>query len=71
MKKNEDLPWKFRDHALFIGFAPLEQPRYAVAVVIEHGGSGSRVAAPIARDLLLEAQRLGITDPDRETGPIA
>ncbi len=71
VKKNEELPWKFRDHALFIGFAPLEQPRYAVAVVVEHGGSGSRVAAPIARDLLLEAQRLGITDPDREAGPIA
>lgn len=71
VKKNEDLPWKFRDHALFIGFAPIEQPRYAVAVVVEHGGSGSRVAAPIARDLLLEAQRLGITDPDREAGPIA
>ena len=71
VKKNEDLPREFRDHALFIGYAPVEQPRYAVAVVVEHGGSGSRVAAPIARDLLLEAQRLGVTGPDREAGPTA
>ena len=50
---NEDLPWKQRDHALFVAFAPLEAPRYAVAVVVEHGGGGSSVAAPIARDALL------------------
>jgi len=55
--KNEDLPWKERDHALFVGFAPINEPRYAVAVVVEHGGGGSSVAAPIARDILLEAQR--------------
>lgn len=55
--KNERLPWKFRDHALFIGFAPVAKPRYAIAVVIEHGGAGSKAAAPIARDILLAAQR--------------
>jgi penicillin-binding protein 2 len=55
--KNKDIPWKDRDHALFVGFAPLHAPRYAVAVVVEHGGGGSKVAAPIARDVLLEAQR--------------
>jgi penicillin-binding protein 2 len=55
--KNKDLPWKERDHALFVGFAPIQEPRYAIAVVVEHGGSGSSVAAPIARDVLLEAQR--------------
>ncbi len=54
--KNEELPWKARDHALFVAYAPLEKPRYAVAVVVEHGGSGSKVAAPIARDVLREAQ---------------
>ncbi len=43
---------KFRDHSLFIGFAPLEQPKIAIAVIIEHGGSGSRTAAPIARKLI-------------------
>ncbi len=52
--KNEQLPWKRRDHALFVGFAPIDKPRYAVAVVVEHGGGGSKVAAPIARDIMVE-----------------
>jgi penicillin-binding protein 2 len=56
--KNEDLPWERRDHALFVGYAPVHAPRYAVAVIIEHGGGGSKVAAPIARDILLAAQKL-------------
>ncbi len=55
--KNEDLPWRRRDHALFIGYAPVYAPRFAAAVVVEHGGSGSAAAAPIVRDLLLRAQR--------------
>jgi penicillin-binding protein 2 len=46
------------DHALFVAYAPLERPRYAAAVVVEHGGGGSAVAAPIVRDLLLEAQKI-------------
>ncbi|MDX8354884.1 penicillin-binding protein 2 [Cognatiyoonia sp. IB215182] len=54
--KNEDLPWERRDHGLFVGYAPYDNPRYACAVVVEHGGSGSRAAAPIARDILLQAQ---------------
>ena len=49
--KNEDRPWKRRDHALFVGYAPVLNPKYAVSVVVEHGGSGSSVAAPIARDV--------------------
>jgi penicillin-binding protein 2 len=53
---NDALPWKERDHALFAGFAPVGNPRYAVAVVVEHGGSGAHIAAPIARDILLECQ---------------
>ena len=57
VKKNKELPWKDRDHAMFVGFAPTDQPRYAVAVVVEHGGGGSSVAAPIARDILIEAQK--------------
>ena len=52
---NEDLPWERRDHALFVGYAPHENPEVAVAVVVEHGGGGSSTAAPIARDLLLAA----------------
>ncbi len=62
VRKNEDLPWEQRDHALFIGFAPVQSPRYAVAVVIEHGGGGSKIAGPIARDILIEAQ---LRDPAR------
>ena len=54
--KNEALPWKERDHALFAGFAPVDNPRYAVAVIVEHGGSGAHEAAPIARDILQECQ---------------
>jgi penicillin-binding protein 2 len=57
--KDKDLPWELRDHALFVGFAPVSNPRYAVSVVVEHGGGGSTTAAPIARDILLEAQRRG------------
>ena len=49
---NADLAWRLRDHALFVAFAPAEAPRYACAVVVEHGDSGSRVAAPIVRDVL-------------------
>ena len=49
--KNEDRPWKRRDHALFVGYAPASKPKYAITVVVEHGGSGSSTAAPIARDI--------------------
>ena len=55
VRRNEDLPWKQRDHALFVNFAPHDNPRIAVAVVVEHGGSGSTSAAPIARDITLQA----------------
>lgn len=53
--RNEDLPWERRDHALYVNFAPYEAPRVAVAVIVEHGGGGSSVAAPIARDITLQA----------------
>ena len=58
--RNEDLPWERRDHALFVGFAPFDNPRYAVSVVVEHGGGGSVAAAPIARDIMLAAQFGGV-----------
>ncbi len=48
----EKLEKKMQDHALFIAFAPVEEPRIAVAVVVENGGSGSAVAAPIARQIM-------------------
>ncbi|MBL28351.1 MAG: penicillin-binding protein 2 [Rhodospirillaceae bacterium] len=66
--KNEDKPWEERDHALFVGFAPVDAPRYAVAIVVEHGGGGSKAAAPIARDVLIETQR---RDPSRRAAPLA
>ncbi len=56
--RQEDLPWKYRNHALFVGYAPHDNPRYAVAVLVEHGRSGSAVAAPIGGKLLLEALKL-------------
>jgi penicillin-binding protein 2 len=57
VKKNEDLPWEKRDHALFVCFAPVGAPQYALSVVVEHGGGGSKVAGPIAHDIMLETQR--------------
>ena len=54
------LPWNLRNHALFVGFAPVDNPKYAVAVVVEHGSSGSGVAAPIAGKILKEALLLDI-----------
>lgn len=53
--RQEDTPWKYRNHALFVGYAPHDNPKYAVAVLVEHGGGGSSVAAPIASKLLKEA----------------
>ncbi len=50
--KASEVAENLRDHALFIAFAPVENPRIAIAVVVEHGGSGSRVAAPVARATL-------------------
>lgn len=59
---NEELEWRQRDHALFVAYAPVESPQYAISVVVEHGGSGSRVAAPIARDIM---KRVLERDPSR------
>jgi len=66
LRKISQIPWKERDHALFIGFAPVGAPRYVCAIVVEHGGvtggHGSEVAGPICRDVLREVQR---RDPAR------
>ena len=57
--EEEEVAERLRDHALFIAFAPLEQPQIAVAVIVENGSSGSRVAAPIARAVMDEYLGVG------------
>ncbi|MBO5442573.1 MAG: penicillin-binding protein 2 [Alphaproteobacteria bacterium] len=61
--KESELPWHLRNHALFVGYAPHDNPKYAVAVLVEHGGGGSSVAAPIAGKILRAAIEL---DPTKE-----
>jgi penicillin-binding protein 2 len=66
------LPWEFRPHALFVAFAPYEQPRYAVSVVVEHGNAGAAAAAPLARDIMIEVLRRDPAGrPDDVPGQIA
>jgi penicillin-binding protein 2 len=52
VRSNASLPWKQRDHALFVCYAPAEAPRYCCVVVVEHGGGGSKAAAPRAREIM-------------------
>jgi penicillin-binding protein 2 len=51
-------PWHLRDHAFFVAYAPISNPRFATAVIVEHAISGGKVAAPIARDILLSTQQI-------------
>ncbi len=64
--KSENLPWEYRPHALFVGYAPYDAPRYAVAVVVEHGNAGAATAGPVARDIMMETLR---RDPANRTEP--
>ncbi|MFD2173736.1 penicillin-binding protein 2 [Rhodobacter lacus] len=57
---NAAVPWIQRDHALFVCYAPVDNPKYAVSVIVEHGGGGGATAAPIARDVLLFALAGGL-----------
>ena len=50
--KQEEIDYQSRDHALFIAFAPYKNPKYAISVVVEHGGSGSSSAAPVAKKII-------------------
>lgn len=60
--KNEKLPWRLRDHSIFVGYAPYDNPRFAAGVVVEHGGSGAKLAADLCRKVLKKAlERDGIT----------
>jgi penicillin-binding protein 2 len=62
LRRSDEIPWQERDHALFVGFAPVGAPRYVCATVVEHGGGGSAVAGPICRDVLRKVQQ---RDPAR------
>jgi penicillin-binding protein 2 len=64
--KSENLPWEYRPHALFVGYAPYDAPRYAVAVVVEHGNAGALTAGPVARDIMAETLR---RDPANRNEP--
>ena len=55
---SKNLPWEYRPHALFVAYAPYEQPKYALSVVVEHGNAGGTAAAPIARDIMAEVLRV-------------
>ena len=61
---SEKLPWEYRPHALFVAYAPYDAPRYALAVVIEHGNAGAAAAAPMAREIMTEVLR---RDPANRT----
>ncbi len=57
---HNERPYHLKEHALFVGYAPVHSPKFAVCVVVEHGGSGARAAAPLGRDILKAAQKLVI-----------
>ncbi len=66
------LPWEFRPHALFVCYAPYDAPRYAVAVVVEHGNAGAAAAAPLGRDIMIDVlTRDPATRPDAPAQQIA
>ena len=55
--RKKEIEWKNKDHALFVGYMPINKPKYAISVVVEHGGSGSSTAAPIARKIFDEVHK--------------
>ncbi len=64
-RNTDELPEHLRDHAVFIGFAPVENPQIALAILVEHSGGGSQVAAPLAREILdfyLTPERLALKE---------
>lgn len=57
IRKGNALPWHLRNHGMYVTFFPFDKPRYAAAVVVDHGEGGSKAAAPIARDIVREMYR--------------
>ena len=69
VRDNKELPWKLRDHSVFVGYAPFENPRFAAGVLVEHGGSGAKLAANICRKILAKAlMRDGIGPEENVVG---
>lgn len=66
--RNDEVEWKYRDHSLFVGFAPYTAPRFAAAAIVEHGGSGAKRAADIVRAVLGEALRRDGMEPIAKAG---
>lgn len=58
--KNIHLPWKYRDHALFVGYAPVDKPKFALSIVVEHAGFGGAVAGPMANNIMKYLKENGI-----------
>jgi len=63
LEKEDEVPYKYRDHAWFVAFAPYEKPEIAVAVLVEHGGHGGTTAAPIAKKVFKKYFKLYPLDP--------
>lgn len=63
------IPWEFRHHAWFVAYAPVYKPRYAIGLIVEHGGGGSTAAAPYVRDILLMAQKINASSRSDFTAP--
>ena len=61
-----EVPWHERNHALFVGYAPIKKPKYAIAVLVEHGGGGAAVAAPIAKNILEYALTMDMPKSEEE-----
>lgn len=81
IRGGSEIARELRDHALFVAYAPADNPRYAISVIVEHGEGGSRTAAPVARDILAAAikmdsgrtpayaKRAALKDPDTDGQP--
>ncbi|MHB8978650.1 MAG: penicillin-binding protein 2 [Trichloromonadaceae bacterium] len=66
--RKREIPYQFRDHGLFVGYAPVDDPQIVVAVVVEHGGGGGSAAAPVARKII--ASYFGIEEPAVVAAPV-
>ncbi|TPD57963.1 penicillin-binding protein 2 [Emcibacter nanhaiensis] len=68
IRKYDEKPWIEREHALFVGYGPVEAPRYAVSVLVEHGGGGASSASPIAGDVMRYLQEKDRRKRDLQQG---